>query len=124
LVNQSYTGRENKKMNKNLRGKIFIIAILILVPVIFLFSYEESETFAGFPVPRTAELTKSQSNLEAYEWGPASEENGLPLRYLAIIRLWGWEKKEQEGALTIYEKDGREVELLSLTDYLGLSSSD
>ncbi|WP_080848622.1 hypothetical protein [Cytobacillus gottheilii] len=106
------------------KAKISIIVILILMPVIFLLSYEESETFEGFPVPKMAVLTKSQSDLEAYEWGPASEENGLPLRYMAIIRLWGWDKKEQEGALTTYEKDGREVELLSQTDYLGLSSSE
>lgn len=106
------------------KGKLSISAILLILTALFFFSYKESETFKGFPVPKTADLTKVESGLETYDWGPASEENGLPLRYQAMIRLWGWKKTGGEGALTIYEKDGAEVELLSLTDYLGLSSSN
>ena len=68
-------------------------------------------------------MTANKSKLEAYNWGPASEENGLPLRYRAIIKLWGWEKKEQEGSLTVYEKDGNEVDVISQTNYLSLSTS-
>ena len=98
-----------EKVNKNILGKISIFAILIIVSIIFLFSYQESEKFEGFPVPIGAELTSIKGRYESYKWEAASEENGLPLRYQAIIRLWGWEKKEQEGALTVYEKDGREV---------------
>lgn len=111
-------------MNKKLLNKILAFAILIGIPIIYFLSFEESNQFEGFPVPKSAELTTNKSNLETYHWGPASEENGLPLRYLAIIRLWGWEKKEQEGALTLYEKGGKRVELVSLTDYLSLSTSE
>ncbi len=68
-------------------------------------------------------MTANKSKLVAYNWGPASEENGLPLRYQAIIKLWGWEKKEREGSLTVYEKDGQEVDVNSQTDYLSLSTS-
>ncbi|MCM3731528.1 hypothetical protein M3196_07615 [Fictibacillus nanhaiensis] len=96
--------------------------MLIGIPLIFLFSFRESEEFKGFPVPKSAELIENKSKLEKYKWESASEENGLPLRYQLIIKLWGWEKKEQEGALSIYEKDGKEVGVISLTDYLSLSS--
>ncbi|MCV9887999.1 hypothetical protein [Metabacillus halosaccharovorans] len=68
-------------------------------------------------------MTTYKRNLEAYNWGAASEENGLPLRYRAVIRLWGWNKKEQEGSLTVYEKDGQEIDVISQTDYLSLSTS-
>lgn len=112
------------KINKKILGKLIAFVVLLIgIPLIFLFSYEESEQFSGFPVPKTAELTANKSNFETYKWGPASEENGLPLRYQAIIKLWGWEKKEQEGALTVYEKDGKEVGIISLTDYLSVSTS-
>jgi hypothetical protein len=97
------------EINKKILGKLIVFAVLLIgIPLIFLFSYRESEEFEGFPVPKTAELTENKSKLEKYKWGSASEENGLPLRYQLIIRLWGWEKKEQEGALSIYEKDGKE----------------
>lgn len=111
------------KINIKILSTVSAFVILISIPIIFLFSYEESEQFEGFPVPKAADLTANKSNLESYKWGPASEENGLPLRYQAIIRLWGWEKKEQEGALTVYEKDEKKVDLVSLTNYLSLSTS-
>jgi hypothetical protein len=111
------------EINKNRLGKLFVKIVLILgIPIIFLFSYRESEEFKGFPVPKTAELTENKSKLEKYNWGSASEENGLPLRYQLMIKLWGWEKKEQEGAYSIYVKDGEEVGVTSLTDYFSLSS--
>jgi hypothetical protein len=108
----------------NNKGKAIAVAILLFSLLAFLITFEESAEFKGFPVPKMAKLTQQQHNLESYDWGSASEENGLPLRYQAIIRIWGWKKIEQEGALTVYEKDGRQVEVVSLTDYLSLSSSD
>ncbi len=111
-------------MNRN-KEKLFGIFACIGVVAILLFiffSFEESETFKGFPVPKYAELTSSNGNLEEYHWGPASEENGLPLRYQTIIRLWGWKVKEVMGTLTVYHKDGQEVDVISQTDYLGLST--
>lgn len=94
----------------------------ISIPLVFLFSYEESEQFEGFPVPKTAELLNTKNTSESYGYGPASEENGLPIRYKAIIFLWGWKKKEEVGALTVYEKDGIEVDVISLTDHLSLNT--
>lgn len=110
---------------KNSKDKLLgIVACVGGIAVLFAiyFSFEESKTFKGFPVPKYAELTSSSENLEEYDWGPASEENGLPLRYQAIIRLWGWEVKEVMGTLTVYHKDGQEVDLISQTDYLSLST--
>jgi hypothetical protein len=111
-------------MNKKKLDKLMVFVVLLIsITFIFLFSFRESEEFKGFPVPKTAKMTEKKSKLEKYKWGAASEENGLPLRYQLIIKLWGWEKKEQEGALSIYEKDGKEVGVISLTDYLSLSSN-
>jgi hypothetical protein len=122
-LNEIRQSRRVIEMNKKKLGKLIVfVVILISIPFIFLFPYRESEEFKGFPVPMTAELTENKSKLEKYNWGSASEENGLPLRYQLIIKLWGWEKKEQEGALSIYEKNGIEVGVISLTDYLSLSS--
>lgn len=112
-------------MKRN-KGKLYGIFAMVGIIALLLFifsSFEESETFKGFPVPRYAELTSSSATIEEYDWGPASEENGLPLRYKAIIRLWGWEVKEVMGSLTVYQKDGQEVDVISQTDYLSLSTS-
>lgn len=109
-------------MNKKIGfGIVTLTTLLILVVSVIYFSYEESNTFKGFPVPKNAELTDNKVNFEAYYWAPASEENGLPLRYRTIIKLWGWDKKEQMGSLTVYHKDGKEIDVISQRDYLSLS---
>ncbi|WP_404430772.1 hypothetical protein [Sutcliffiella horikoshii] len=111
-------------MNGN-KGKLYsIFASVGVVTALLLtyFSFEESDTFKGFPVPKFVELTTSSATLEEYDWGPASEENGLHLRYKAVIRLWGWEVKEVMGSLTVYQKDGQEVDVISQNDYLSLST--
>ncbi|WML27330.1 hypothetical protein [Neobacillus sp. OS1-33] len=77
----------------------------------------------GFPVPKSAELLKEKDEFEAYKWSPASEENGIPLRYRIVINLNGWKKKEQEGSLTVYEKNNQEVDVISQTDYLSIGLS-
>ncbi|MFP5114659.1 hypothetical protein ACSU64_20075 [Bacillaceae bacterium C204] len=59
----------------------------------------------GFPVPKNADLLKKNAEFKEYKWSPASEENGIPLRYRIVINLSGWKKKEQEGSLTVYEKN-------------------
>jgi hypothetical protein len=111
------------EVTKKKLGKLIIFpGLLISITFIFLFSFRESQEFKGFPVPKTAELTEKKSKLEKYKWDSASEENGLPLRYQLIIKLWGWDKREQMGALSIYEKNGEEVGVISLTDYLSLST--
>jgi hypothetical protein len=112
------------EVTKKKLGKLIIFAgLLISITFIFLFSFRESEEFKGFPVPKTAELIEKKSKLEKYKWDSASEENGLPLRYQIIIKLWGWDKREQMGALSIYEKNGEQVGVISLTDYLSLSTN-
>ncbi|MGE6260680.1 hypothetical protein ACQKCU_22835 [Heyndrickxia sporothermodurans] len=87
---------------------------------ITFFSYEESQKFKGFPVPKHAKITKNKSNFEAFDWSPASEEEGLPLRYRLIIKLKGWKKTFKEGSLTIYEKDNYKIDVISQTDYLSI----
>ncbi|CAG9621306.1 hypothetical protein BACCIP111883_02078 [Sutcliffiella rhizosphaerae] len=62
--------------------------LMMTICLFVYFSFEESQSFEGFPIPKSAELTNKKVNFEEYDWKPASEENGLPLRYLAIIKLW------------------------------------
>ncbi|KYC94284.1 hypothetical protein B5V88_13220 [Heyndrickxia sporothermodurans] len=99
---------------------LLFVVFIVLLSSITIFSYEESKKFKGFPVPKHAKLTKSRADFEAYDWSPASEEEGLPLRYLLIIKLKGWKKTFEEGSLTIYEKDGYKIDVISQTDYLSL----
>jgi hypothetical protein len=104
---------------------VFII-ILILISNLFFFGYRESTVNAGFPVPKSAELVKeNMENMnEEFHWRYASEENGLPYFYKAVIRGWGWKKESQEGSHTVYEKEGRKVYVISQTDYLFISKED
>jgi hypothetical protein len=102
---------------------VSLISFFILFIFFTVFSYEDSGVFKGFPVPKHAEVTVQEQKLEAFDWPPASEENGLPLRYRAIILLWGWEVKQQEGSLTVYKKGEQEVGVITQKNYLSLSDS-
>lgn len=105
------------------RKPVIIILFLTSFSVVYFLSCKESSVVAGFPVPVTAELTKEDKTemFEIYDWRRASEENGLPLSYLAMIRLWGWKEADVMGTMTTYEKDGRKVDVVSQTRYLSIS---
>ncbi|MGG0791912.1 hypothetical protein ABE132_25145 [Peribacillus simplex] len=115
-------------MFRKKKAIILIISIVILVSMFsyFFLSYSESAINKGFPIPLGAKLIrKDDKNMyEEYKWGPASEENGLPLYYLTVIKFWGWDKKSQEGAMTIYEKEGKKLCVISQTDSLFVSPSE
>ncbi|MEC0273108.1 hypothetical protein [Peribacillus frigoritolerans] len=107
---------------------ILVISMVILASIFsyFFLSYRDSAINKGFPIPLGAKLLNKDDKemYEEYKWGPASEENGLPLYYLTVIKLWGWDKKSQEGAMTIYEKDGKKLCVISQTDSLFVSPSE
>lgn len=107
------------------KNLVIVILLPLLLVIIYFNLYNESSTIKGFPVPKNAELehASKEKKFEEYAWGSASEENGLPLSYLFMIKLWGWSKSEQMGTLTIYEKDGKKVDVISQTDYLFISKS-
>lgn len=95
-------------------------AVLVLSIFYFFFYYRESEIVAGFPVPLSATLveTDNEKLYEEYKWGAASEAASIPPYYWMVIRLWGWRQLSQEGAMTIYEKNGGKMSLLSFDHYI------
>lgn len=103
--------------------KIFgvVLSFLVLIGTIFLFivffSYGEQDS-TGFPIPKSAELAKSNESTAAYDWPKASEENGIPYFYKLAIQSKGWTLVGQEGASSYYEKDGRRIDLITQTDLL------
>ncbi|UTR10901.1 hypothetical protein MM300_00750 [Evansella sp. LMS18] len=105
------------------RKPVIIMLLITAFSVFYFLSCKESSVVAGFPVPVMAELTKEDETgmFEVYDWWRASEENGLPLSYLAMIRLWGWKEADVMGTMTTYEKDGRKVDVVSQTRYLSIS---
>ncbi|WP_158587537.1 hypothetical protein [Neobacillus notoginsengisoli] len=99
------------------------VATILLYSFIFL-PYENPEKFEGFPVPRFAKVATEKNMVTTYDWSHASEENGLPFTYLLRIKLAGWKAVTREGAMTVYSKNGREIEVTSLTDYLGVAERE
>ena len=100
-----------------------IIAIILLGGILLLtifFSYEESDKFFDFPIPKGAELVSDKEGVTVYNWSKASEENGIPYIYGQIIKFKGWSKVDREGASTYYEKDGHKIDLISQTKLLTL----
>lgn len=85
-------------------------------------SFKEAIYSEGFPVPATAKMLQvsNVNQSESYTWKPASEENGLPMRYQLIILFSGWKKTDQMGALTTYEKNGVTVDVISQTQSLAI----
>ena len=111
------------RTRKRLVTSVFCIAVFVLSIYYFFFYYRESELVASFPVPLAATLVKADHEMmyEEYKWGAAAEADGIPPYYWMVIRLWGWRKLSQEGAMTIYEKNGTEMSLLSFDNdiYVG-----
>ncbi|WP_230157659.1 hypothetical protein [Peribacillus sp. Bi96] len=87
-----------------------------------MFSYEESEKFNGFPIPKNAEVINSRKGFSSYSGLAVSEtkKDGLPLIYRLHIKASGWKKTFQEGALTTYEKDNHKIDVIAETNYLSI----
>jgi len=107
-----------------------LLLLTCLMGFFYVHSYKEAIHFNEFPIPGNAINTKTLPYLKAegYTWNSASEEQGLPTRYLTIIRLNGWNKIDSPGyglgSETAFEKNGQKVEIVSLTDYFFLTQID
>ncbi|CAM3237552.1 hypothetical protein FITA111629_11615 [Filibacter tadaridae] len=99
-----------------------LFAVLIALTFYYGQTFEEALFTDGFPVPGKAKILKVSGDVgsESYTWKPASEENGLPIRYKLMIFLSGWKEVDRLGTLTTYEKDAVQVDVISQTDYLQL----
>lgn len=110
---------------KSARKPMLIVSVATVLLYSFLFlPYKKPDKFEGFPVPRFAKVANEKSMVTTYDWSHASEENGLPFTYLLRIKLAGWKQVNREGAMTVYSKNGCEIEVTSLTDYLGVAERD
>ncbi|WP_057912331.1 hypothetical protein [Peribacillus muralis] len=91
-----------------------------------MFSYEESQKFNGFPIPKHAELMNSRKGFASYSGLAVSEtkKDGLPLIYRLHIKAGGWKKTFQEGALTTYEKGNYKIDVIAETNYLSKSVNE
>jgi len=105
---------------------LFGFFIAFVFGLIFHYSqtFEDSVFTEGFPIPVKAEVHRisGEHKMESYNWNGASEENGLPLRYKAVIRLAGWKKIDTFGAMTTFEKDGVTIEIVSTTNMMDIYS--
>jgi hypothetical protein len=108
--------------------KWVILACTVIAALLIYFYglYHSSPLAEDFPVPVSAKLNESSNDkaFEEYSWSLASEENGLPAAYLLAIRLWGWKKIDQMGAMTTYEKKGKKLDVISQTDYLFIAKNE
>lgn len=117
-------GRRLSAINK--KKVIWIVSVISSCVFIFTLwavsSYEESEKFNGFPIPKYAEVTKSRDGFESYSGKAFSEtkKDGLPFIYRLHIKAGGWEKSFQEGALITYEKDNQKIDVIAETNYLSI----
>ncbi|MED3987412.1 hypothetical protein P4646_25825 [Peribacillus simplex] len=89
-------------MKKKNSGALTIAALLIIGGAIIYYfissSYTTTEDLYEFPVPRYAELIKTNEQGISYAWSRVSEENGIPYGYVLALKTNGWKKEEREGA--------------------------
>ncbi|WP_054950644.1 hypothetical protein [Numidum massiliense] len=107
---------------------ITVVALLVSCSQssIDLTSFRGSEFDDEFPVPKSALIAKKRNSHIEYKLNGLTEENGLPDRYFKEIKKWGWEeqKEEQMGALQVFTKDGKTIEIITLTDHFILLKGD
>ncbi|MFP3722311.1 hypothetical protein SFC57_18395 [Niallia circulans] len=107
-----------------LRKKLFLtfaLTILLIGGCYYFFIYfpfPPSKDFYDFPVPRNAEIIKETETSKTYKWPSASEEHGIPFRYVKAIKSNGWKKEEQVGASTYYSNGEHQIILTSTTDII------
>jgi hypothetical protein len=110
-----------------IKKRVILPFTVIAALLIYFYGLYHSSPLSGdFPVPVSAKLSESSNDkaFEEYSWSLASEEDGLPAAYLLAIRLWGWKKVDQMGALTTYEKNGKKLDVISQTDYLFIAINE
>ncbi|WP_298831037.1 hypothetical protein [uncultured Planococcus sp.] len=107
---------------------LFLIALLLFAGGTFyyntFFSYETSEDYADFPIPKKAALIEKNQDSRSYTWKKASEENGIPLSYEIVLKLSGWEKQEREGASVSYRKGDKHIDVISQAQLLTLRNME
>lgn len=112
------------QVRKKLIGWTIAIATPLVGGVIYyfilLFLYLPSEDLYNFPVPRNAELIKENEVTKSYDWSTASEENGIPFGYELVIKINGWKKGEREGALVLYTKGDKKIDLICTRMHLDI----
>lgn len=103
---------------------IAILVSLFLVAGLYIgytfLSYEPIEGFGNFPIPKNANLIKSEEDFRAYSWSGASETDGIPLSYKWKLQLEDWKVIDQEGSATVYQKDNTSILLVCQNDYLSI----
>lgn len=52
---------------------IVVIALIVGYYVQSYISFEQIQEFGGFPIPKDAEVIKTEGNLKEYNWSKASE---------------------------------------------------
>ncbi|WP_261384240.1 hypothetical protein [Planococcus sp. CPCC 101016] len=106
------------------KAGLAILALILMASGIFyyttFFSYQASEAFSGFPIPKKAELLEENQDARIYNWKKASEENGIPLGYELVLKLNGWDKQEREGASVSYTKGEKHIDVISQVQLLTL----
>jgi hypothetical protein len=111
-------------MEKRIKWSVLIGSLFLtyVAGYFYVHSYKELIHFNNFPVPGNAINTKNIANskVEEFTWNAASEENGIPKRYLAVIRLNGWKDTTDQGSdsTITFEKNGMKIDILTSTDYL------
>ncbi len=100
------------------------VLLLLLAAGIYAFAFRQSAKFFGFPIPVSAKLVKDKQSVEMYKWWEASEVNGLPYVYRKEIQWCGWKQIDREGAMTIYEKNGKKVSVISFDHTFSVAEED
>jgi len=118
---------ENQVRKKKKGWKIALATPLVggvIYYFILLFLYLPSEDFYNFPVPRNAELIKENEKAKSYYWSAAIEEYGIPFGYELVIKINGWKKGEREGALVLYTKGNKIIDLILTREHLDILKAD
>ncbi|MCT1579153.1 hypothetical protein M3E13_18830 [Oceanobacillus kimchii] len=99
---------------------ITVVTIIFSALIVYsrLFVYGNSSSNHDFPIPKAADLIKTNQHTEIYNWIKASEENGVPSSYMDFIEQAGWEEGDREGAAVYYTKGDHTVEVISTTNQL------
>ncbi|UUZ78998.1 hypothetical protein LJK88_27540 [Paenibacillus sp. P26] len=84
-------------------------------------SYIFSKIEPEFPVPANAKLENATSTSEVYFVKHLREEDGLPDHYRQQIENGGWKETNQMGAKFTFEKGPKKVNIIVLTEKLGLN---
>ncbi|SCW62154.1 hypothetical protein SAMN04487970_102135 [Paenibacillus tianmuensis] len=118
---------------KSLRFILFLMVAVTLSALVYGYAFSDNNSFVGssideqFPVP--AEARKSDVPFSKpgvvyvrYNMKGIEEKESIPDFYANEIRKWGWkeDKEEQVGALRVFVKDGKTMNITTHTGYFTL----